>query len=64
MASQETCVCGHSQASHRTYGCTAWTPNPDPRKTDRIWCQCKAFQSKELLRSSESSRLFKTARFP
>jgi hypothetical protein len=46
MDRDELCVCGHPQSSHRTYGCTTWRPNPDPKKTDRIWCQCKGFQSK------------------
>jgi hypothetical protein len=43
----ELCVCGHPQSFHRTYGCTGTRPNPDPKKTDRLWCQCKAFQGAE-----------------
>jgi hypothetical protein len=33
------------ESSHRTYGCMASQPkpNPDPTKTERVWCQCKAF---------------------
>jgi len=41
----EMCVCGHSQSMHRTYGCAALRPNPDPKKTDRVPCKCKAFEA-------------------
>ena len=42
----EICVCGHPQSLHRSYGCngTHPNPNPDPKKTARVGCQCKAFQ--------------------
>ena len=48
---------------HRTYGCTGWRPNPDPKKTDRVWCQCKMFQRKNLLvtASRQDSRFLKIA---
>ena len=44
MQCDETCVCGHPQSLHRTYGCNGTLPNPDLKKTERIGCQCKAFQ--------------------
>jgi hypothetical protein len=44
MARDEICVCGHPQSLHRTYGCNGSHPNPDPKKTERVFCQCKAFQ--------------------
>jgi len=56
----ELCVCGHPQALHRTYGCTGWHPNADPKKTDRVWCQCRIFHAKQLIASS--SRDFKFSR--
>jgi hypothetical protein len=43
----EMCACGHPQSLHRTYGCTGTRSNPDPKKTDRVWCQCKAFQAQK-----------------
>jgi hypothetical protein len=42
----EICVCGHPQSLHRTYGCNGSHPNPDPKKTDRVFCHCKAFQKR------------------
>lgn len=48
MQSVPVCVCGHPLPSHRTYGCIAWRPNPNPRKAERVYCQCKAFQLKKL----------------
>jgi hypothetical protein len=48
----DMCTCGHPQSTHRTYGCTAWTPNPDPKKTERVWCQCKAFQSRKVQKAA------------
>ncbi len=47
MVRDEICVCGHPQSLHRTYGCNGWHPNPDPKKTDRVGCQCKAFQKRK-----------------
>jgi hypothetical protein len=62
MERDELCVCGHAQPMHRTYGCTGWQPNPDPKKTDHVWCQCKMFQRKNLLTSSpQDSRFLKIA---
>lgn len=55
----QLCVCGHLQPFHRTYGCTGSRPNPDAKKTDRTWWQCKAFHAKELMRCTEDSRLRK-----
>jgi hypothetical protein len=52
MLRDELCVCGHPQSLHRTYGCTGTRPNPDPKKTDRLWCQCKAFQAQKVARAS------------
>lgn len=46
----DICACGHLQSSHRTYGCTGWKPNTDHTKVSRTWCQCKAFQPKEVMR--------------
>jgi hypothetical protein len=43
----EICVCGHPQSLHRTYGCNGSRPNPDPKKTDRVFCQCKEFQKRK-----------------
>lgn len=47
MALNDKCVCGHLQSEHRTYGCTASRPNPDPKKPYRILCGCKAFQAQK-----------------
>ncbi len=47
MASDEICVCGHPQSLHRTYGCNGSHPNPDPKKSDRVGCLCKAFQKRK-----------------
>ena len=43
----EICVCGHRQSLHRSYGCNGTRPNPDPKKTDPVGCQCKAFQAQK-----------------
>ncbi len=61
MEHDEVCVCGHGRQSHRTYGCIAWRPSSNPMKADRVYCQCKAFQVKKLVSSSESLRFRKTA---
>src|SRR5215469_12316743 len=62
MERTEMCVCGHPQPSHRTYGCTGSRPNPDPKKSDRLWCQCKMFQPPKLLMSTkQDSRFLKIA---
>jgi hypothetical protein len=61
MERDEVCVCGHPRQSHRTYGCTAWCPSPDPKKADRVWCQCRVFQAKKFMSSSENLRFVKTA---
>lgn len=47
MVRDEICVCGHPQSWHRTYGCTVLRPNPDPKKTDRVLCQCKKFEAQK-----------------
>jgi hypothetical protein len=47
MAQSELCVCGHPQSSHRTYGCAALRPNPDPKKTYVVLCGCEKFQEKK-----------------
>ena len=47
MNREEKCVCGHPQSAHRTYGCTASIPSPDPKKTNRIYCKCKTFQAEK-----------------
>jgi hypothetical protein len=48
----DVCVCGHPQSLHRSYGCTGTRPNPDPKKAERLWCQCKAFQAQKVARAS------------
>jgi hypothetical protein len=52
MLRNEVCICGHPQSLHRTYGCTGTRPNPDPKKTDRLWCKCKAFQAPKVAHAS------------
>jgi hypothetical protein len=47
MVRDEVCVCGHPQSLHRTYGCNGSKPNLDPKKTERVFCQCKAFQAQK-----------------
>ena len=38
------CICGHLAASHRTYGCIAWSRHRS-NKHGRIDCACGAFKS-------------------
>ena len=52
MLRDEVCVCGHLLSLHRSYGCTGTRPNPDPGKTNRLWCQCKAFQAQKIAHAS------------
>lgn len=52
MVRTDICLCGHPQSDHRTYGCTASRPNPDPKKPYRILCQCKVFQVQKIARAS------------
>jgi hypothetical protein len=47
MVRDEMCVCGHPQSLHRTYGCNGTLPSPDLKKTNRVFCQCKAFQKRK-----------------
>ena len=47
MPRDEICACGHLQSLHRTYGCNGTVPNPDPKKNDRLLCQCKAFKARK-----------------
>ena len=47
MHRDETCVCGHPQSLHRTYGCNGTLPNPDLKKTDRVGCPGKEFKAKK-----------------
>jgi hypothetical protein len=62
MDRDELCVCGHPHSLHRTYACTGWRRDADPKKTDRIWCQCRVFRSRQLLTSSSPDLKFnKTA---
>jgi hypothetical protein len=56
MMRTEICVCGHSQSSHRTYGCTGTKPNPDdPKKHAHVLCQCKKFQAQKIARERRAS---------
>lgn len=52
MVRTDICVCGHPHSDHRTYGCAASRPNPDPKKPYRILCQCKVFQAQRVARAS------------
>ena len=52
MLRDEVCVCGHPLWLHRSYGCTGTRPNPDPNKTDRLWCQCKTFEVRKVAHAS------------
>jgi hypothetical protein len=54
MEREKTCICGHPQSSHRTYGCTASRPNPEAKKSDRVWCKCKAFQEKQASKAASA----------
>src|ERR1700751_2123892 len=45
----ERWVCGHPQSLHRIYACTGSRFNPDPKKTERLWCQCQYSKRRKLL---------------
>jgi hypothetical protein len=52
MLRNEICICGHPLSSHRTYGCTALRPNPDPKKSGPVYCHCKRFEVQKAARAS------------
>lgn len=58
MDGNEICVCGHSKAAHRSYGCAAWLPVPS-KKLDRVWCLCKEFRAKKTLTPDRRSLVMK-----
>ena len=35
------------RSRYRTYGCNGSHSNPDTKKTDRVFCQCKALQKRK-----------------